>query len=144
MHPTVVVRFKEFYADLSTADLARMADFYADDVHFADPIHRVKGLQALHTYMSALCENLSSCRFEYLDEVVLDGTAYIKWDMIFSHPGLRGGSPVTVRGISQLEFDERGIFFHEDVYDMGAMLYEHIAVIGAVIRLIRHRLARVS
>lgn len=143
-HPPIINRFKSFYANLSNQELASLDEIYSQDISFSDPIHRVDGLKQLHHYIADLCENLLTCQFVYLDELVVDGRAYIKWDMNYAHPKIGGGKLLTVRGVSQIEFDERGIFYHEDFYDVGAMLYEHVPVIGLAVRWLKQRLARVS
>ena len=143
-HSPIITLFKRFYADLTRQEWSELERFYAPDICFRDPVHKLKGVEALRAYLEALCGNLTGCRFDYLDENVQDGTAYIKWDMTYSHPRVRGGAPVTVRGMSQLEFDSRGIYYHEDVYDMGAMLYEHVPILGTGVRWLRHRLGNAA
>ncbi|MGI1678490.1 MAG: nuclear transport factor 2 family protein [Cellvibrionaceae bacterium] len=145
---TVVERFKLFYSTLvdTTRDAhewAELDSIYTEDIYFCDPVHSVESRQSLHHYMSDMCDNLSECRFVYLDEVILNGTAYIKWDMYFRHPKL-GNKSIQVRGVSQIEFNEKGIFYHEDFYDMGAMLYENIPLLGGGVRWLKRRLVQAS
>ncbi len=144
----VIERFKSFYSNLIQAaaddqEWAELDAIYTQDIYFCDPVHSVEGRQSLHHYMLDMCENLQECRFVYLDEVILDGTAYIKWDMYFRHPKL-GGKSIQVRGVSQIEFNEKGIYFHEDSYDMGAMLYENVPLLGGGVRWLKKRLVQAS
>jgi len=144
----IVERFKSFYSHLidatrDTHERAELDAIYTEDIYFCDPVHSVEGRQSLHHYMSDMCDNLKECRFVYLDEVILEGTAYIKWDMYFRHPRL-GNKNIQVRGVSQLEFNQKGIYFHEDFYDMGAMLYENIPLLGGGIRWLKRRLVKKS
>ncbi len=61
--------------------------------------------------------------------------------MTFSHPRLRGSAPVTVEGATRLEFDETGkVCLHRDYFDLGAMLYEQLPLLGSVVRTIKGRL----
>ena len=60
--------------------------------------------------------------------------------MVFAHPKL-GSKPVFVRGISHIEFSDR-IDFHEDSYDLGEMLYDHVPVLGSGTRWLKRRLAQ--
>jgi ketosteroid isomerase-like protein len=133
-----ISRFKDFYRNLHQTDLSRITDIYDDSVVFRDPVHSLKGVADLHAYMSDLCENLSSCRFEYLDQVVEEGAAFIKWDMHFSHKSL-GGDVISVRGISHIQFRDK-IYYHEDTYDMGALLYENVPLLGGITRWLKGRL----
>lgn len=130
--------FKNFYRNLTQVPLDDIGDIYAQDIHFIDPVHEIDGVAELRAYMDALCTNLTSGRFEFLDEVVLPGKAYIKWNMHFMHPRL-GSRQISVRGISHIQFSDR-IYFHEDVYDLGEMLYLQVPVIGRVNRWLKNQL----
>ena len=131
--------FKDNFKDFKESDWSRLGEFYADDIVFKDPVHEIRGLVPLEDYFAALCADLTDCRFEYLDQVVADDSAYLKWIMHFKHPKL-GNKLIDVRGVSHLCWQEK-INFHEDFYDMGAMLYERVPVIGSLTRWLRLRLA---
>ena len=136
----IIKLFKASYSDMMKLDLGRLDQLYTDDLVFKDPVHQVRGLPAMQDYMADISTNVDECRFEFLDQLVSDSVAYMKWDMHFRHPKLGGGQLITVRGISQIHFDER-IHYHEDAYDMGQMVYEHIPVVGGVTRWLKARLA---
>ena len=137
--PIVIDRFKRFFQTLHESDLGELHRLYADNVVFKDPVHEIRGLVDLEDYFTSLCSDLSDCRFEYLDQLIDDETAYIKWVMHFKHPRL-GNRLISVRGVSHLKLGEK-IEFHEDFYDMGAMLYEQLPLLGNVTRWLRVRLA---
>lgn len=139
MNNTLLEHFKDNFKDLQQADWSRLGEFYANDIIFKDPVHEIRGLVTLEDYLSTLCEALIDCRFEYLDQVVSVDSAYLKWVMHFRHPRL-GSELIDVRGVSHLRWGEK-IEFHEDFYDMGAMLYERLPVLGNVTRWLKLRLA---
>ena len=139
MNNALLERFKDNFRDLQKADWSQLGQFYADDIVFKDPVHELRGLVILEDYFTSLCADLQDCRFEYLDQVVSENSAYLKWIMHFRHPRL-GTEIIDVRGVSHLRWDEK-IEFHEDFYDMGAMLYERLPVLGNVTRWLRLRLA---
>ncbi|MGK0500557.1 MAG: esterase/lipase superfamily enzyme [Oceanicoccus sp.] len=140
MNKEIIELFKDSYRDMVAMDLSRLDRLYTDNLVFKDPVHEIRGLPAMQDYMAEMVANVEECRFEFLDQLMADGTAYIKWNMHFRHPKLAAGQLISVRGVSQLQFDER-IHYHEDVYDMGAMVYEHVPVIGGVTRWLKNRLA---
>lgn len=140
----LVEQFKRFYGDLLQAEWAQLDSIYTSDIQFRDPVHRLEGRDALYRYLDDMCGNVSACRFVYLDQMTSEGSAYIKWNMLFSHPKVAGNRTITVRGITHLMFNEKGIFFHEDCYDMGAMLYEHLPLLGRMIAWLKGRLGAVS
>jgi hypothetical protein len=135
----LVERFKAYFRILHESDLSQLHDIYAEQILFKDPVHEIRGLVELEDYFTSLCADLSDCRFEYLDEMVTDHAAYVKWMMHFKHPRL-GNRLISVRGVSHLQLGDK-IEYHEDFYDMGAMLYEQLPVIGKVTRWLRLRLA---
>lgn len=135
----ITERFKDYYRVLHESDMSQLRTIYADNIVFKDPVHEIRGLVELEDYFTSMCADLSDCRFEYLDELVTEDAAYIKWSMHFKHPRL-GNRPISVRGVSHLKIGDK-IEFHEDFYDMGAMLYEQLPVLGNVTRWLRMRLA---
>ncbi|UCH39774.1 MAG: nuclear transport factor 2 family protein [Gammaproteobacteria bacterium] len=134
-----LVRFKDYFKVLHDSDLSQLGSIYDDRIVFKDPVHEIRGLVELEDYFTSMCADLSDCRFEYLDELVNDDAAYIKWLMHFKHPKL-GNRLISVRGVSHLKIAEK-IEYHEDFYDMGAMLYEQLPLLGNVTRWLRLRLA---
>ncbi len=139
MNNALLESFKDNFKDLQQADWSQLGKIYADDIVFKDPVHELRGLVTLEDYFTELCADLIDCRFEYLDQVVSDNSAYLKWIMHFRHPRL-GNDAIDVRGVSHLRWSDK-IDFHEDFYDMGAMLYERLPVLGNVTRWLRLRLA---
>lgn len=136
---TLIERFKKYFRVLHEADLSELRELYAEQVVFKDPVHEMRGLVELEDYFTSVCSDLSECRFEYLDEMVTEQSAYVKWIMHFKHPRL-GKRLISVRGVSHLKFGDK-IEYHEDFYDMGAMLYEQLPLLGNVTRWLRLRLA---
>ncbi len=135
----VLERFKETFKDTANLDLSRLDSIYAEDVEFIDPIHQIQGRKALKDYMQRLCGDVDVCRFEYLDQVHSEGKCFIKWDMHFSHPSLKAGVH-KVRGCTQIYYHSQ-IYYQEDVYDMGQMIYENVPLIGRIISWLKIRLS---
>lgn len=140
MEPQLLDALKRQYANMLRIDLAKLDDIYSSDVVFRDPVHSLRGLPALQDYLAATIAHVAECRFEFLDQLCSADSAYLKWNMHFRHPRLAGGELLTVRGMSQLQFNDR-VFFHEDSYDIGGMLYEHVPLIGGVNRWLKARMA---
>ena len=135
----LIERFKNYFKVLHESDLSELRELYSDQIIFKDPVHEIRGLVELEDYFTSMCADLTDCRFEYLDEVVTESTAFVKWIMHFKHPRL-GNRLISVRGVSHLKIGDK-IDYHEDFYDMGAMLYEQLPLIGNVTRWLRLRLA---
>ncbi|MBB4862154.1 hypothetical protein HNP46_000992 [Pseudomonas nitritireducens] len=133
--------FAERFAALDASSLDRLGELYSADVQFQDPLHRVDGLVALRRYFEALYANVREVRYDFhgFDEVA-QGRGYLRWTLTFRHPRLAGGAPIAVEGCSHLRWGER-VEFHRDYFDAGALLYEHLPVMGGVIGWLKRRLA---
>ena len=138
---SVVDAFKRFYGEFGQASIASLADVYCSDVVFTDPIHIIQGLDKLSDYFNNICGDLSECRFEFINEVVGPGHACFKWEMYYRHPRIKNNQPIQLTGASFIEYSDK-VDSHEDFYDMGAMLYEHIPVMGSAIRMIKSKMAQ--
>jgi len=133
--------FKALYQTASVGSLEHLDRIYTQDIEFRDPLHTILGILALKGYMKNLYARSSAIDFEYTDEQCGDNWATISWLMTFSHSALAGGKPIKVRGITQIRFTDR-IFYHEDFYDLGAMIYQHVPILGRIIRFINRRVGR--
>ena len=135
---TLLQDFKAFYQEANISSLERMDRIYTQDVEFRDPLHTILGILALKSYIKNLYANSTCVEFEYTDEQRSENSATIAWNMKFGHPALAGGKIIKLRGITQIRFTDR-IYYHEDFYDLGAMLYQHIPVLGAIVRFVNSR-----
>lgn len=134
-------RFIALYQQLDRQQLHRLPDIYAEQVLFIDPAHRIEGLAALTDYFAALYQRLAYCRFEIVSQQQQGTQAWLSWVMTFSHPRLAAGQPIRVEGATRLEFDAAGkVMVHRDYFDLGAMLYEQLPLLGPLVRLIKGRL----
>ncbi|MBB5210220.1 nuclear transport factor 2 family protein [Microbulbifer hydrolyticus] len=140
---SLVKRIKHLYSDFLAADPSYIAEVYAEDVIFSDPVHRVEGLENMQAYFAGVAQNLRECRFEF-DQTLVDGNALnLWWTMHYRHPRLSGGAPLSMRGASLLKLDleKDRVLEHEDIYDLGAMVYEHIPLLGSVLSYVKRGMA---
>lgn len=141
--PDAITAFKQFYEQFDQASFHLLDDIYADSVTFSDPIHRIEGLPNLKAYFEHMCHNLSDCRFHFLSELISSSQACFKWEMHYQHPSLKSNAPLTLSGVTLITFSDK-VESHEDFYDMGAMLYEHLPVMGGAIRFLKSRMIKES
>ena len=133
--------FIALYQQLDRQQLHRLPEVYADEVIFIDPAHRIEGLAALGDYFAALYQRLAYCRFEIISQQHEGAQAWLSWVMTFSHPRLAAGQPIRVEGATRLEFDAEGkVRVHRDYFDLGALLYEQLPLLGPLVRVIKGRL----
>lgn len=137
----LIRQLKEFYAGFSPDSLGQLDSIYTQDVEFRDPVHTLHGCLALKAYFRRMCVNLRHYSIRYLDEHIGADSAWLGWEMDFAHKHLAGGRTLTVRGMTQLRYTSK-VYSHEDCYDLGALVYEHVPLVGPLNRLLKQRMAR--
>jgi hypothetical protein len=137
----VLDRFERFYQELGHGSASHLADVYDEEIIFIDPVAEHEGLPALTGYFQNLMQNCRSCRFDMTIHRLRPSTAFVTWTMSFEHAHLRGGKPIVVDGVSQLDIVGDKIIRQRDYYDMGAMIYENVPVLGFVVTGLRRRMA---
>ncbi|MEA2119527.1 nuclear transport factor 2 family protein [Halovibrio sp. HP20-50] len=140
--PAALEAFCAFYNKLDNTCTEKLYEVYTEDVVFDDPLHHVEGRQALETYLAAMYANVERCQFVFHTQQLKDNQAFVVWTMTFVHPKLAGGRTINVEGCSALTFAADGrVQRHRDYVDAGALLYEHIPLMGSAIRWLKKRLA---
>ncbi|GIU12144.1 MULTISPECIES: nuclear transport factor 2 family protein [unclassified Shewanella] len=124
------------YQQLNKDNLHLLGQVYSDDIEFSDPLHHVSGLPALTNYFANLYQNVASIDFDIHQVIHQQGAASLKWTMVFSHSKLNAGADITVNGVSILGLNSK-IYQHQDFFDLGTMLYEHIPLVGSLVKLVK-------
>lgn len=133
-------KFLKVYRDLSRENVESIREIYTTDVQFIDPAHEIQGIEALLAYFKHLYENVSGVRFEFKHPVMDGSCGYVQWNMHYAHPRLKRGSDIMVPGSSFLKFADDGkVHYHRDYFDMGALLYEHLPLVGSAVAAIKRR-----
>lgn len=138
-----------FYENFSTDSITRLGEVYDDDVRFIDPLHEIVGLRELTRYFQHVCN--SSVKFMITDSGEFDSgdKAFLRWDMKYAHQSLNGGKELTLQGMSFIECSPsaqgetgapRKVVLHQDYYDLGAMVYQHVPVLGFAVRKVNQKL----
>ncbi len=136
----VLQQLKAFYQEFSADRLDLIDSVYTADVEFRDPVHTLHGSLALRHYLRKMAVNLRDYQIRYLDEVTAANAAFLAWEMAYSHPLINKGQLITLRGMTQLKFTDK-VYYHEDCYDLGALLYDHVPLLGFATRSLKQRLA---
>ncbi|RMO68708.1 nuclear transport factor 2 family protein [Pseudomonas syringae group genomosp. 3] len=133
-------RFAQGFAALNKDNLDQVAELYSEDVSFSDPMHDIHGLAAMQRYFAELYANVRDLHFDFhaFDEV-RSGEGYLVWTMSYSHPRLAGGRTIRVEGCSHLKWRDK-VYRHRDYFDAGALLYEHLPIMGRAIHWLKKRL----
>lgn len=132
-------RFVTRYSELGTDNFEQLSDVYHPDVEFRDPMHHVIGLTALIHYFEQVYQKVDSCRFVIEHVIESDDEAAVYWRMTYQHRQLNRNKPIEVQGHSQLKMRDQRVSYHRDYLDVGAMVYEHLPLVGRVIKMIKQR-----
>lgn len=135
-------RVIEIYETLGTDNLNLAESLYSSDVHFEDPAHGIQGKTELLAYFANMFKNLQDCKFEFHQQMINGNDIFLTWTMRLTHPKLNGGQPIAVEGCSFLNTRDGQIYSHRDYFDMGVMVYEHLPLLGRIVKAIRHKLGQ--
>lgn len=138
-YPLWLATFVDVYQRLATDNLSLLTQVYSPDVHFQDPLHSIKGRHSLVAYFDGLYRNIDYCQFTIDDVLHRDQQAAIYWTMTFIHPSLNRGKPIRVEGHSRLRAEGDKVVYHRDYLDAGAMIYEHVPVLGRLVKMLKQR-----
>lgn len=138
-HAHWLQKFITTYSELGTKDFSVLSEIYATEVEFVDPLHRISGLDSLVRYFEHLYTNVASCQFAIEHVIESEQEAALYWTMTYQHKRLNGGKAISVEGHSHLKAENGLVLYHRDYLDVGAMLYEHVPLLGNVIRTIKKR-----
>jgi len=133
-------KLRSLYLHFDHQTLSGLQDLYAEDIQFRDPFHAINGLPGLSVYFESMMQDLIECRFEFHHSVELASEAVLFWSMHYRHKKIAGEKLLKLSGSSHLKFNDK-IYFHRDYFDAGSMLYEHLPVIGGIIRWIKRRIS---
>lgn len=131
------------YSKLGTNNLHLLKEVYHQDIEFIDPMHHLQGLDELLNYFDELYTQVSHCQFAIEEVLEAESEAAIYWSMTFCHQKLNKKQPVKIHGHSHIKSQDDKVIFHRDYLDLGAMLYEHIPVLGSVIKSLKKRASQV-
>ena len=132
----------EFFQRLNKDTMSIVEDFYAPDAVLVDPVGEVHGAKNIRAYYAHQYAALNSIECKMEPEIRDGDQTILQWTMIISHPRIDGGKTISVKGMSKLVLKEGKAVFHQDFFDLGAMVYEHIPVVGSLIGFIKKQMKK--
>jgi len=138
-----LARFTDFFSSFAGDRINRLLDgVYAEDVYFNDTLKSVRGRAALAHYLAESAAAVEDCRVEVLNvSRAGDGEHLLRWKMMIRFRKLRRGVDTWTVGISHLRFDRDGrVVYHQDYWNAADGVYEHVPLLGGMIRMLKRRL----
>lgn len=132
--------YGDFFESLKKEESIESYKVYFD-AHslFEDPFQKVKGVDAIFEVFQAMYRDLHHPLF-VIDEVITQNDiAYLRWRFSFAF-GVHKESQ-QFEGVSRVVFSDVGkVLSHQDYWDAASNVYEHIPLLGSLMRLIKKRI----
>ncbi len=135
-------RIIKYFNEFSPEKMEILDLFYDANIEFVDPAAKLKGLSNLKDYYAAVYKNVKTIHFDF-HEIHQDADTYCTtYTLTLSVNGLNSGKKYSVEGMSILKFNQKNLIsYHRDYIDLGAMVYEKLPVVGALIKVVKKKLA---
>lgn len=138
-----IARVKGFLANWSVSTIQEQTEtVYAPDAYLNDTLKTVRGAAQIRDYFLATATNTESITVQFEDVTRgADDTYYFRWVMDVRMKKVARGESIRTPGITLIRFDAQGrVQVHQDYWDSGAGLWEHVPMLGRAIRTIKARL----
>jgi len=136
---TALEAYARYYETLTPETVADLHRLVSADIHFRDPFNDTRGAAAYERVLVKMFQDVMEPEFETLHTIVDGAIGYMKWRFAFR---AKRGAAREVIGMTELHFDAQGrITKHIDFWDPASQLYEHVPILGFVLRKIREKVA---
>lgn len=138
-----IERFKTFFENM-TPDQVRetIESVYASDAWLYDTLVLHHGMEEIKPYFIKTAERAAGVRVEVLDVLRSGPDFYLKWSMDIDWSAFKKGKTTRSFGMSHLRFNESGkVIMHYDFWDSTNGFFEHIPLVGSIIRWIKRKVA---
>lgn len=132
-----VGRFAKFFGDVTPEAVEnQIPALYAPEAFFNDTLKTIRGRDAIQAYFRKVASSTDQVRAEVLDVSQSGENYYLRWVMDVRFKG----SEKTIRtvGMTHVRFDNEGrILLHQDFWDSTSGFFEHVPVLGGLIRWVK-------
>ncbi len=131
--------FVNLYNKLQDKSLVdNIAKAYAEKLYFNDTVVTLHSRKELQEYLQHTQESLDSMSFEALEVYEKNNDVLVRWSMRTQFTIMGQQRDVKSLGISHLRFNDDGkIVLHQDYWDSTQGFYQHIPLIGGLLRWIK-------
>ncbi len=131
--------FVYLYKNLKQVSAAdAVAKTYAEDLYFNDTLVTLHKRSELITYLENTQKQLQDIDLVLLNVLFKGEDVYLHWEMRTVFKVLAKTSDVRTTGMSHLRFDQQNkIILHQDYWDSTTGFFQHIPLIGNVLKWIK-------
>ena len=143
---TRIQAFIKLYDQLDRGYIDKqIADTYAEKIYFNDTLVTIHDRQNLLKYLKHTQQQLDSIKFEVLGVHDSGKDSYVRWLMETRFRTMGQEYDIQSIGISHLRFNEENkIIVHQDYWDSMQGFYQHLPVIGGILRWIKKNIAKIN
>jgi hypothetical protein len=136
-----IEEFSEFLSNLGAADSAQLAgQLSAPTLHFSDSLMHTRNRDDVVVHFQGLVDAETQVQVQMLQTLVSGPDVYLVWSMQSQFTPVRKTVISDSIGITHLRFNSQGqVIMHQDFWDTGQGFYQHVPVLGRVIRSINNR-----
>ena len=116
----------------------KLREIYTEEIEFIDPVKDINGLDKLTEYFNNLYKSVDHCHFTIVNHISNSDTHSIEWQMNLKHQRLDKKNEIVLEGSSFIRFDNDKVCYHRDYYDMGALIYERLPILGSAVKTVRN------
>ena len=133
--------FTEFLSELGSKKTGvRAGQLYASELHFSDALMMTRDRDRVVEHFQGLVDAGTAVQVEILQTIVSEADVYLIWSMQAEFTPVRQSVVSDTIGITHLRFNEAGhVVLHQDFWDTGLGFYQHIPVLGRVVKSINRR-----
>lgn len=133
---------QKFFNALHGGSMDLVEIFYHPQAHFSDPIGEHSGVSDIKKYYAGIYGPVTAIRFEFKKPLMVGNDLALEWTMFYKSSKLKGGQEIVVDGLSKISFDPitNQAIKHRDYFDVGSMVYEHVPLLGSIVRYIKNML----
>ena len=131
-----------FFNNLDKTCMDLVPQFYAENATFQDPVVVLRSADQITKYYEGLYQNVENISFTFGEIIESEELVSAPWTMHLKCKKLNSNKPFSMPGVSCFKFDSISgkVIYQRDYFDMGAFIYEHVPILGTVIRVIKNKL----
>lgn len=135
-------RFRGFLSHLDEKTAREDTEkVYAPGAFLNDTLRTLHGAPAIRDYFIKTAKGLESMTVTFDDVAVSGGNYYFRWTMDTRMKHLAKGKTIRTIGMTLVRFDPQGrVLLHQDFWDSAQGVWDHVPVLGTVIRWIQSRI----
>jgi len=130
-----------FFETIKPETIENVRPLVSDDVRFKDPFNDVRGYDKLLKILAKMFEDADDVAFTMREQAGEGRVYFLRWHFACRPKSrfLKGNWQVD--GISVITFNEDGLITeHVDYWDAAEQLYDHLPVVGSLLRFVRRPL----